>query len=174
MKRFILGSLTVSFFIAQPSFAAKGDKLSEVQQVIEFNGLKKDKIYNGSRQWVATKFRSAQNVIQMDDKENGIIIGKGNFNYPCSGWQCLSYDGHTVQFTVKIEAKDNKARITFNDLVHHIPSKFNAGVMSPQYDFPVEQSTKYDNVTPVKLKFDEIIQDYKNSVLSTSTSNDNW
>ena len=46
--------------------------------------------------------------------------------------------------------------------------------MSPQYDFPVEQSTKYDNVTPVKVKFDEIIQDYKNSVLSTSTSNDNW
>ena len=37
MKRFILGSLTVSLFIAQPSFAAKGDKLSEVQQVIEFN-----------------------------------------------------------------------------------------------------------------------------------------
>ncbi|WP_394260791.1 DUF4468 domain-containing protein [Moraxella boevrei] len=177
MKKLVFGSILAFGLVANAQ--AKDEKqvetLSQVQQVVEIPNISKDKIYSNSKQWVAINFKSANDVIQMDDKESGVLIGKGNFNYPCKGWSCLGYDGDLVTFTVKIEVKDNKSRITFSDINHHVPKKYVSGTYTPEYDIPIVYKGGRTNLlAPVKEKFDDLIKDYQNTVIQTAKANDEW
>lgn len=173
MKKSVL-LITLGLALSANAYAEKGDVLQgDVQQVVEFQGMSKDAIYTGSRQWVATTFNSAQSVIQMDDRQSGVIIGKGNMKYPCYGsWLCTGVTDNTIKFTVKIEAKDNKARVTFSDIVQYVPpSQYN----SRPIELPVTNRTKsLDTVGQVKEKFGEVITEYKNTVSKTASANSNW
>ena len=44
------------------------------EKVIQADSLKKDAIYNGLKEWVGMNFKSAKSVIEMDDKEAGILL----------------------------------------------------------------------------------------------------
>lgn len=176
MKKLIAASV-FGLAIANPAHAAKGDVLeSQIQEVIEFEGISRDKIYSGSRQWVAQAFKSAQDVIQMDDKDSGVIIAKGNMQYPCSGsWLCSGYNDARVKFTLKIESRDGRARVTFSDIVHYSPTSYAGGFKTPEFEAPVTNRTKsLDTVSQVRDKFEELLDDYEDSVKDTSTNNDDW
>ena len=60
------------------------------ERVVEAPGYSKDQIYNSTKIWVAENFRSAKSVIELDSKEDGIIIGNGVIQYPCSGMECMA------------------------------------------------------------------------------------
>lgn len=114
MKKTILGCFVAG--VATISFAAK-EPLQEVSQVVELPDLSQKQIFDSSKIWVAKTFKSANSVIQYEDSATGTIIGKGNMPYPCSNaWKCLAFSNQIVLFTLKIDTKDNKARVTFNDL----------------------------------------------------------
>lgn len=75
--------------------------------------------------WVAQSFNSYKNVIETEDKEQGLFILKGTLQY--------SYDYYSVKkkqvkksdekwtdkarFTVKIFLKENKAKVVVSDIV---------------------------------------------------------
>jgi hypothetical protein len=68
-------------------------------------GKSKIDIYTAAKVWFVAAFNSSNDVLQMDDKENGLLIGKGIFYIYSTGlgasrWPCY--------FTVSITAKDNK------------------------------------------------------------------
>jgi hypothetical protein len=81
----------------------------QVQKIHEIN-LSKDKIYDASLEWMARTFNDSKAVIEIKDKENGKIVGKGvtdsidTMNNPL---QCV--------YTMVIEIKDNKYRTTYNN-----------------------------------------------------------
>lgn len=173
MKKLVFGSILAFGLVANAQ--AKDEKqvetLSQVQQVVEIPNISKDKIYSNSKQWVAINFKSANDVIQMDDKESGVLIGKGNFKYPCKSCWLESKD--LIKFTIKIEVKDNKSRITFSDIQRHIPADINLGL--PSYDVPViYKGGRINGLQPVKEKFDDLIKDYQNTVIQTAKANDEW
>lgn len=155
------------------AYAEKGDVVTEVKQIIEFSDINKNSLYSASKQWVATNFKSANSVIQMDDKEEGVLIGKGTIDYPCTGnsWQCGGLSGAFIKFTLKIETKDNKVRITFSDITHYDP---NVIIDKKPFETQVKQLTKYDNLTAVRNKFDEIIKDYEMSIKKIHLTDNNW
>ena len=62
-----------------------------------------------SMEWIVNEFVSAKDVIQFSEKEQGIIIGKGITQITYTLWPVDTY------VTLKIETKDNKARITVYD-----------------------------------------------------------
>lgn len=171
MRKLLLGC--VLSLVAVSANAEKGETITEIQQIVDFKDLKKDAIYAASRQWIATRFKSANNVIQLDDKENGVLIGKGNIDYPCKGtaWQCGGYTDTLINFTVKIEAKDEKSRVTFSDLVHHNPKVIIGG---KPYDTTIEQLGKYDHLKEVRDKFNSIFADYKQEVLKVNNDSKDW
>lgn len=52
-------------------------KLITYSEVIILDStVNKSELYSRAREWFAKAFKSSKNVIQMDDKENGKIIGK--------------------------------------------------------------------------------------------------
>lgn len=95
--------------------------------------LSKNEIYVKVFEWVAKKFNSANDVIQMQDKEAGKIIGKGNFTVdgPKNGFGTpLSID--RVKFTLTIDIKDGRYRCVISDMLHEAgPSK--GRMSSPSY-----------------------------------------
>jgi hypothetical protein len=96
-----------------------------IQQVYEVPGSPQDKIYNEAKIWVAENFRSAKAVIEHDDAKSGTLIGNGNMKYPCSGLDCVAKNDWKVHFTMRMDTKDNRFRLTFSNLMLSWPSSYN-------------------------------------------------
>lgn len=85
----------------------KDDKIF-YEQVDSAAGVGKDQLFTRAKLWMANAFESAKNVIQMDDKEAGMLVGKGYFNIHSTGiasatWPC--------NFTISLTAKDGRYRV---------------------------------------------------------------
>ena len=105
------------YVIVKDTLGAKSGKIEYVRIDSLIKGSKED-LYLRSKSWLVHYFKSANAVIQMDDKETGKIIGKGVFMFPVRGGfgNILDYD--PVHFTVQINTKENKTRIIVNDFIH--------------------------------------------------------
>jgi hypothetical protein len=80
--------------------------------VIQVDGANKEELYSRAKKWFVTTFKSANDVIQLDDKENGEIVGKGNFN--------ITYYARNpiINHTITISVKDGRFKYTITDLVY--------------------------------------------------------
>lgn len=67
--------------------------------VIHVESADKNTLYTRAKKWFVDTYKSAKDVIQLDDKENGEITGKGNFKI--SYYTRDPYISHTVSIFVK-------------------------------------------------------------------------
>lgn len=89
----------------------------KLQAVEEVNPeLTQDQLFAKAKQWIALNYKSANDVIQLDDKEEGKIICKGNFALK----QSLLLTGR-IAHTLVLDFKDGKFRYNFTDFVHISP-----------------------------------------------------
>jgi hypothetical protein len=60
----------------------KGNAQSDFKFIdtLAVNGINKTNAFENCLEWVATKFKSAENVIQYQNKERGKMVLKGNLN----------------------------------------------------------------------------------------------
>ncbi len=80
------------------------------QEVIEISGKTKEELYENSLKWMAEIFNSSKAVIQYQNKDNGEIIGKGILPVK------YTFAPVNTNFTLIIEIKDEKIRMTFKDM----------------------------------------------------------
>jgi len=169
MKKYLILAVTLGCSVlanAEPNKA-----LSEVTEIITVDGKNKDQLYESSKVWIAKSFKSANNVIQYTDKESGNIVGKGNFPYPCDGFMdCNAFGKDVINFTIKIDTKDNKVRIIFSD-INRLALTPIKGAISPTLgrEFAITQDKQQQKV---KAKFDFVIQQYKADIANTAANND--
>jgi len=90
----------------------------EYDNIIEVNSIEKDKLFEILNDWTAIIFNSANDVIQLSDKDNGKLIIKGVKNYSLGRSLYNCYDGF-ISFTLRIVVKDNKYRIIILQLKHN-------------------------------------------------------
>ncbi len=86
-------------------------------KVVEIPGQDKNSLYNSLIQALTLVFNSINDVKQMDDKEQGIIILKPKMKFEIKGLGLTGYSGY-LNFTIKIQIKDNKFKIDIMDLVY--------------------------------------------------------
>ena len=157
----ILRALVVAaLLIASPGFAEakRPMPLTEDEQVVvqvyEAPGFTKDQLFAASRIWIAENFKSAKAVIEYENKDEGTIIGNGNMLYPCGGaFSCMIKSDWRVPFTMKVETKDGKIRLTFTKIHLAWPAHYSAGITTPASDIPVRQREDMDKIKPELLKF---------------------
>lgn len=115
------------------------------QQIFEIPGKDKATLYSVSLQWIAKSFRSAQKVIQVSDKDSGMIVCRGSL--PGS---VLSLLAESVDFLMNIEVKDGKARMSFSDVSSTVnfENASSKAILSPQDK-------------RLKASFDGIFADYQ-------------
>lgn len=166
MKKILIGTFLT--FAATNTFP--NEHLKEVSEVVELPNMAQKQIYDASKIWMAKVFKSSNAVIQYEDTGTGTIIGKGNMQYPCSGtWNCLAHKDYLVLFTVKVDTKDNKARVTFNDLLLKTQTTINAGIVSKGFEVGI-YVPKDKELVEAGLK--QVIATYKQDL--QNQKNDNW
>lgn len=70
------------------------------------------------RSFVASYYKNSQNVIQMDDKEAGIIICKATTIFPSPSLTLSAYEGF-LDYTLKLQSKDGRVRVEVSTFMHH-------------------------------------------------------
>lgn len=125
-----------------------------VQKVVEASGVSNEQLFEKSKVWFARTFRqsmagwweqnSTRTVIQYENKKDGVLIGNGAILYPHAGLTSDTFKkGWEVRFTVQVETKEGKARITFNKLTMFIPSVMCAsyayGSDTSSYEMPLDE-----------------------------------
>ncbi len=121
-------------------------------KIVEAKGKTKDEIYISAKSWLAETFKSSKAVIEVDSKEDGLIIGNGIIPYPCTGLECMGREGWKVPFTMKIEIKENKFKMTFSNILLSTPGQ--AGVYPPSTN-PIYRQGDLDKIKPELLKLTE-------------------
>ena len=67
--------------------------------VVNCDSMTKEALYLKAKRWFIKTYNSGKDVIQLDDKENGEITGKGNFQIDY--YARAPYISHTVSIYVK-------------------------------------------------------------------------
>lgn len=99
-------------------------------QIIEAPNKTKEQLYILLNYWYSATFNSGKEVIQLNDKDAGVIIGKGYIE------GIASHTGGMNQYTVHLEPiiktdiKDNKIRITYTVPFYTVVKMAGGGFMS--------------------------------------------
>ena len=88
--------------------------LEERQLIIvqETPGISKNEIFDKAIVWIATSFIDSKEVLEIQDREAGKIIGKGIIRFSL-GMGVIA----ASRFTITIDIKDERYRVKFEDLV---------------------------------------------------------
>lgn len=159
---FIMMSFTFSTSFGQ---SLKIDSLSGKYQstgIIQVDSLKKDQLFSKTKEWIALNYKSANDVIQLADKETSKIILKGNFStsmFMKQGWL-----GHTLVF----DFKDGKLRYLYTDFSYYSEGSGSMNFESRNMGFKrkIIKATE-ENILSSILS----LQKY---LASNSGKNDNW
>ena len=137
-----------------------------IKKIFDAPSYSKEQIFNGAKIWISENFRSAKAVLEYENKETGTIIGNGITSYPCQGWSCLGTSDWKVSFTMRVDIKDQKFRLTFTNLRLSWPS------------VPGRPATENEPIS--KRGFNDIkdkLSDFGNQMLNSfkkTKNNDNW
>ena len=114
----VMAMLSISLISAQ-------DNLS-FNKVIQVDSTKKDIIYTGIKQWLSMNFVSSKKVIDLDDKDAGLIIVNALTDYNYGKLSYLAYNGY-LKYTIKIQIKDNRYKVEVTNFVHDVKSGHSEG-----------------------------------------------
>jgi hypothetical protein len=78
------------------------------QEYVVEHGLTKDEAFNRAMNWVAVNYVSANTVVQLKDKEAGVIVVKAVAPF------VVITSTRYVNYTMQIKVKDNKSKVAFD------------------------------------------------------------
>lgn len=149
MKRLIFTFLiivpTLSF--SQPQMPIKEGRVF-YEDVDSMINISKVDLYNKSKIWFVNTFNNAKAILQMEDKDAGIIMGKGVAEFD-AGNVLTGTLRNFITYTVNVNVKDNKYRIQIYDI----------SVTNQSVTYTPEYCLKYPKMNKKKLeKIDNNIQ----------------
>lgn len=175
--RSFMNSLLVLFACAAASTTAFGAESfsapdQSFEKVYEAPERTKDQIFSASRIWIAENFKSAKAVIEYENKDEGTLIGNGLIPFPCKGvFDCLGKGSWKVRFTMRVDMKDDKFRLTFSNIGLVWPAAVYNGVVTPANDGgPVYSQKDRDKIQTALLLFGPEMQ----VALANAPGKDDW
>lgn len=143
-----------------------------VEQVFDAPGYDKAQIYGTTKIWIAENFRSAKAVMEYENAEEGTLIGNGLIPYPCKGmFECIGKADWKVRFTMRVDTKDEKFRLTFSNIVLVWPAAVHNGVVSRANDGSQLNSKKdREKISAALLEFGPRIR----AALGKAQTSDDW
>ena len=166
---FLSTLLIINSLVAQVDF--QWEKIDSVNK-------SKSQIYSDTKMAIAELWRSAQNVIQNDDKEGGMILVKGTSVKSCT--YLLNAHYFTFSYTVRFFMKENKFKIQIDNvsMTSHTCGVHTWPTIQPVDNFEGNQnlSAKRGNEIFGQLKKDlqSIIDNYIDYIKKPVASNSNW
>ena len=79
------------------------------------SSTRKETLYWNGMEWLGKHFNNANKVIQISDKEAGLILAKGTFEYDAPATLLAGVEKRTISFMIKFSFKDGKYKVEFSD-----------------------------------------------------------
>jgi len=166
------------------------NKISYTEVVYVDSLTKKQELFSRAREWFAKTFNSSTNVIQMEDKESGKIIGKALIQVYHKGL-VMTYKWGYINYTISVYIKDGRYKYELTDFYHSGQSNTGMGMISaPDYgaceDMINYKSTFGDPIAKNNILSSMISQLNSNSIIlvqnlksamttkKMNTTNENW
>jgi len=118
MKK-IISLIAIIFFVALLVVKSYAQDNLTFSTVIKTENVGKAQLFLVINEWFASTYNSANNVIQMADKEAGIIVGNALFDYSYGKLVYGCYDGY-IKYTIKVYIKDNRYKIELTNFNHSV------------------------------------------------------
>lgn len=152
MKKLLL---TLLLFIAFSNVYSQ-EELTFSKVIQSESGADKDALYTSLRSFVSTYFHDSKQVIQMDDKDAGIIICKATSIFNSPSLMLSAYEGW-IDFNLKLQARDGRVRAEVSHFFHHNKpgnhSKSQLGVLTTAEEYTdTGMQKKYHNKVWLLLK----------------------
>ncbi|HZY10887.1 MAG TPA: DUF4468 domain-containing protein [Bacteroidota bacterium] len=128
-------------------------------EVVEVDSASSVQLYDRAKRWFVHTYNSSKDVIQLDDKEKGEIIGKGFFQ---DTWMVTFYAGQNVNVwqTIRVQVKDFKYRYEITDFIMRYYVSPSESTRGRDIDLPVEEWNKGRDANTQKfyLKIDDNVK----------------
>ncbi|MGJ1329368.1 DUF4468 domain-containing protein [Sphingobacterium multivorum] len=144
----------------------------EYKEVVEVPKSSKKDIFLKTQIFFANTFRSAKNVIDLNDPESGIIIGSGNFIIHPT-YLGIPQD-ELIRFTIKVECKDDRYRYTINSFSNslHNLNELNSYADGTKKNLNTPKKYAIKIINGIDLKINEIINSLKKETSKTTNEED--
>lgn len=124
----------------------------DYSEVVQVEGKNLSELYTSAREWFALTFKSANDVIQMDDPVSGKLIGKGSThvseNY-ISGKGLMAVPiamEWYPNFTIKVEVREGRYKCDITDITIKSTSEY-LGTVETSYQSYLEMIDFYKNAS---------------------------
>lgn len=164
MKKLLLSLL---FFITITNIHAQ-EELTFSKVIQSESEVDKTVLYFTLRSFISTYFHDSKQVIQMDDKDAGIIICKATSIFKSPSLMLSAYEGW-IDYNLKLQARDGRVRIEVSHFFHHNKpgnqAKAQLGVLTTAEEYADSgMQKKYHNKVWLLLK--EQAEDISNKVFA--------
>ena len=114
MKKLLVFSMVLVSFV---SYGQNEGTAIVYSQVIDVPNTPKNELYSGVKQWLASSYKSLNNVSQLDDRESGVFIGKGTMSWTSESFSMGCATGY-IDYQIKAQVKDNKLKLELSNFQH--------------------------------------------------------
>ena len=87
-------------------------------EIMQADGISKMELYTRAKLWFANAYNSANDVLQMDNKEGGQIIGKAIMQYKPTVFSGSAATKGNIKYTIKIFVKEGRYKYEITDFIH--------------------------------------------------------
>ena len=119
------------------------------EEVVKTPNFTPEKVYALYREWFVTTFVNAEAVLQMDDKESGVLIGKSFTHIATAG----GWFSQQINFTLKIYIREGRFKYVLTDFyLYTPPSKYISTSTTPLEDYDLNNLSSFYNRNGKKNK----------------------
>lgn len=130
-------------------------------KIVEVKNKNKSEIYAIIKNWITENYNSPKDVINIDDKESGIILLKSFFLNTQTIDNIILKDNY--YFSLKINIKDSKYKITISDLEQQGVSDFTSSGYSGKKS-PLEEALLINRSSEAFIKYHETREEMANLI----------
>jgi hypothetical protein len=90
----------------------------QFQEVVTVEGVTRDQLYNTALAWFPEAFRSGKDVLQVQNKDAGTLVGTGTEKYEPVVFIGSACTRGVLRYRVTVEVKDGRYRYTIDGFTH--------------------------------------------------------
>lgn len=151
-------------------------KITFMEVVYVDSSFKKNELFNTAMNWFARTYISSKEVIQLQDKEQGVIIGKGIIPVYYQYMGINTQDGY-MNYTISVYVKDGRYKYEITDFFHepHLTGGNNYGSAEEMLNTKKVGYQKILNnmLNQMNIKANEVIKNLK-LAMGRKNSINNW
>lgn len=118
MKKGLLLLLFMNLVITAHAQEDNSEELKFSTVIQSENNADKATLYVSLRSFMASYYHNSKEVIQVDDKDADIIIGKAKSIFDSPSLMLSAYEGW-IDYSLKLQARDGRVRIEVSHFFHH-------------------------------------------------------